>query len=156
MWNMQTRKTTSLQMTEAFLSEVHVVTMNVKIKQWKESVLKTECPFGYHLSERKKSVVGSDERLQLSDTQQYLEAVIQGEKWGNGYHGRKRIRRRSWWSSSWWVTNARRSAAGVCSGAWSRVLAGASWTPMPPGQGTRRLSALCGSLWIFPPVSARK
>lgn len=65
------------------------------------------------------------------------------------------IRRRRRRPSSWRVTNARRPAAGVCSAAWSRAPAGAGWTPMPRGRGTRRLSALDGSLWTSPPVSVR-
>lgn len=75
--------------------------------------------------------------------------------WGAaGLRGRGgAIRRRRRRSSSWWVTNARRPAAGVCSAAWSRAQAGASWTLEPRGRGTRRLSALGGSLWTSPPVS---
>lgn len=76
--------------------------------------------------------------------------------WGAaGLRGGGAIRRRRRRPSSWWVTNARRPAAGVCSAAWSRARAGASWTLEPRGRGTRRLSALGGSLWTSPPVSVR-
>lgn len=126
---------------------VHELIKNVEIKQRKhKGVLKV------HLALtclRKEGVVGSDEQLLLNNTQWYLEASRRG------WMGR-RIRRSSWWTSSWWVTNARRPAADVCSGAWSRVLAGASWTPTQPGQGTRRQWALCGWLGTFLPVSVSK
>lgn len=121
-----------------------------------QSFFKNVCPFGwFQFQEMKGSVVVcSDERLQLRDSRRYLKVVkkSQGEMTEDGYRGELRIRGRTCWSSSWWVTNARRSAAGVCSGAWSHVLADAGWTPAPPGLETRRLSTLCGSLWTSPPV----
>lgn len=96
---MQTRKTTCLRTVEPFLSEVHVVMMNVEVKQWRKVCLKMCVPLADLTSMRGGRV--------LPVVMNGCSSVAAGRtlRWSNGDEERSwRMDSRgsggAWWSSS--------------------------------------------------------